>query len=102
MKLKLLAVFLLMFVTFTLGCGEATLDGSSEDAFQKSFNAMLNSLDRDHDKSKLRGALSVLDGRYRLRRNLGLPQEGSANTFLEAIDGKTFNEVLQLAGMKPD
>lgn len=79
------AIALCATLALLSGCGEKKIDGSSEESFMKSAQAMSESLP---DSKKVAFGMSIAQGQA-----IGIHAKGQ--TFAQALDGKTADEVIE-------
>lgn len=94
MKIKILATALVIGGLLS-GCGAPKLDSSSEDAYKASLESVSADLSTD-DQARLEKALGKLAFKHIMPSALG--GAGSIEGFREAVNGKTAEEVFEMAG----
>lgn len=93
-SMKSIAPILLALIAITLtGCGPKRIDGSSEEAFKKSLEAMSKSLTEDEQKALANGIMVVaFDGTNIFQ--MGAAPDLVAQRVRTTLNGKTFAEIM--------
>lgn len=78
------AAALCLSMSLLVGCGDKKVDGSSQESFSKSVQSVAESLP---DAKKQQFAIALVQG-----QTIGIHAKGQ--TFAQAVDGKTADEVI--------
>ena len=101
MKLKKITIFfsLAALLLGLIGCTPATIDGSSEEAFDSSYEKVMKEVPED-DKLRVKAAFAAFMAKKTLEAALegAFSQEEIKKKIYASMDGKTANDILELTG----
>lgn len=84
-------------VSFLSGCGEPTIDASSEETLKASMQEVMAELDQDKKKELEQAVQGIYMVIALSASSNGASQEKIQETVLEQFDGKTADDIFELA-----